>query len=77
MILKIVVMIAIASMILLGYLIADRIYTWKKLEENQIAWDEFSKDMAFDEKLDVYLEWCEERKAKTGNSYYYFPRIEG
>ena len=34
------------------YLITDKIITEKRLKENQIAWDEYSKNMSKSEKDD-------------------------
>lgn len=56
------------------YLITDKIITEKRLKENQIAWDEYSKNMSKSEKDDCYLEWYNERKMQMGWSNFYFPR---
>lgn len=56
------------------YLIADKIITEKRLKENQISWDEYSKNMSKSEKDACYLKWCNERKMQMGWSYFYFPR---
>lgn len=46
----------------------------RKLKENQEAWDNFSKNMTLKERREHYLEWCEQRKGKTGNYFYWFPQ---
>lgn len=57
------------------YYFADRIITNKRIKENQIAWDNFSKNMTRNEKLECYLEWCDEQKYKKKWQNYYFPRF--
>lgn len=57
------------------YYFADRIVTNKRIRENQIAWDNFSKNMAQNEKIECYLKWCDEQKYKKGWRNYYFPRF--
>lgn len=56
------------------YLIADKIIAEKRLKENQIAWDEYSKNMSKFEKDDCFLEWCNERKMQMGWRFFYFPQ---
>ena len=56
------------------YLIADKIITAKRLKENQIAWDEYSRNMSKSEKDACYLEWCNERKRQMGWRFFYFPQ---
>lgn len=56
------------------YLIADKIITTKRLKENQIAWDEYSRNMSKSEKDACYLKWCNERKMQMGWSFFYFPQ---
>lgn len=56
-------------------LLVDRIVTNKRIDENQKAWNEYSKGMTFDEKNQCYLEWCERRKTEKNWGYYYFPRM--
>ena len=53
----------------------DRKITRKRLEENQRLWDEYSKGMTYEEKCEVYFEWCTLRKIESGWSYFYFPRL--
>lgn len=57
------------------YYFVDRIVTNKRIKENQIAWDNFSKNMTYDEKIKYYLKWCNEQKWKKGWHHYYFPRL--
>lgn len=53
----------------------DRHITQKRLEQNQKAWDEYSKGMTVSEKLDCYELFCREQKAKNGWQFYYFPKM--
>lgn len=57
------------------YYFADRITTNKRIKENQIAWDSFSKNMTQNEKLECYLKWCDEQKYTKKWQNYYFPRF--
>ena len=70
-----ILLLAISGVIILIDLVVNRIYTKRKLQENQQRWDEYSKNITYEEKMEVYLKWCEERKASTGNKFYYFPRM--
>ena len=71
-----IVSIILIALLIVTILLVDKIVTIKRLEENQIAWDEYSKDMTFDEKNQCYLEWCERRKAEKHWEHYYFPRMQ-
>jgi hypothetical protein len=57
------------------YFLIDYIITRQRLKINQKAWDEYSANMDFDRKHDVYLSWCTEQKAKNGWHNYYFPKM--
>lgn len=46
----------------------------RKLKENQDAWDNYCKNMTYKERNRCFLEWCEQRKRKTGNYFYWFPQ---
>lgn len=46
----------------------------RKLKENQEAWDNYCKDMTYKERSRCFLEWCKQRKRKTGNYFYWFPQ---
>jgi len=63
-----------ATLYLIIYLMVDRVITKKRLRENQLAWNEYSKNMTFDEKIDCYIDWCKQRKLEKGWRFYYFPR---
>ena len=65
-----------AGLFLTIHFVSDRIITSKRLKDNQKAWDEYSKGMTFNEKLNVYNDWCKKRKLEKGWKYFYFPRIE-
>lgn len=56
------------------YLTIDKIILHKRLKETQIAWDEYSKNMTWQERNENYLTWCEEYKYRKGWGHYYFPR---
>lgn len=57
------------------YSLIDYIITRQRLKINQKAWDEYSANMDFDRKHNVYLLWRTEQKAKNGWHNYYFPRF--
>lgn len=65
---------SICILFIFCYWIFDRIITTKRLKENQIAWDEYSRNMNKSEKDACYLEWCNERKMQMGWSFFYFPQ---
>lgn len=46
----------------------------RKLKENQEAWDKYCKNMTYQERNRCFLEWCEQRKRRTGNHFYWFPQ---
>ena len=58
------------------FIAIDRYITQTRLNQNQKAWDEYSKGMSFNEKLDSYLLFCEEQRVKNGWDNYYFPKIK-
>lgn len=62
-------------LILTVYYIVDSAITNKRLKQNQIAWDEFSKNMSCKDKKQCYLEWCHKRKIEKGWHNYYFPKM--
>ena len=65
-----------ATFLFLGvYLLIDYIITGQRLKLNQKAWDEYSANIDFNRKLDVYLPWCIEQKIKNGWHNYYFPKF--
>lgn len=47
----------------------------KRLKENQDAWDEYSANLTYPERMAVYNDWCRERKLVTGNHFYWFPNM--
>lgn len=57
------------------YIFIDALITRKKVKRNQLLWDEYSKDMTHDEKMECFLEWLHDNKVKHGDSFYYIPRI--
>lgn len=64
-----------AILFILVWLELDIFITRIRLNQNQKAWDEYSKGMSFSEKLDSYLQFCEEQRLKNGWDYYYFPKM--
>lgn len=60
---------------MLAFLTVDKVITNKRMKENQASWDEYSKNMTFEEKMGCYLDWCEQRKLEKGWDYYYFPKM--
>ena len=72
----VVFMDVIIGLVYLGiYFTVDALITRKKLKRNQLLWDEYSKDMTYDEKLECLLEWLHDNKVKHGDSLYYIPRM--
>ena len=63
-----------ALLYLLVWHVRDRHITQTRLEQNQKAWNEYSKGMTDNEKRDCYLLFCEEQRAKNGWQFYYFPK---
>ena len=57
------------------YFEIDRRVTSNRLMINQMEWDAYSKGMDFNQKLEVYNEWCRESKIRHGWPHYYFPRM--
>lgn len=65
----------ICMVTLVIYLVADRIITNHRLEINQRAWDEYSKNMTRKQKEDIFIEWIDEQQKKHGWGFKYIPRI--
>jgi hypothetical protein len=57
------------------YFMTETIITRKKLKRNQLLWDEYSKNMTFDEKLDCFNDWLSANRAKHGDKFYYIPKM--
>ena len=53
----------------------DRYITKKCLEINQKEWDEYSKNMTYQEKLDRFNDFLYEQRAKHNWDYLYIPFI--
>lgn len=68
-------MIVVALLYILVWSAWDRHITQTRLEQNQKAWDEYSKGMTDSEKLDCYELFCEEQKVKNHWQFYYFPKM--
>lgn len=64
----------IGLLYLIIYIVIDNLITRKRVKQNQIAWDKYSKNMTYWEKQDCYLDWCTRRKLENGWRFYYFPR---
>lgn len=75
MIIEILILLFIAATFLIVYLAIDSYITNKRLKENQLAWDEFSKDLSDIEKREVLLYWLEKRQIEKGWKYKYIPRL--
>lgn len=72
----IVLMDVIIGLVFLSvYFIADTLTTRKKLKRNQLLWDEYSKNMTFDEKIDCFSDWLKYNKEKHGDNFYYIPKM--
>ena len=70
------ILIFIASLVVAGVVfIYDALVTDIKLKRNQLLWDEYSKNMTYDEKTDCFLDWLERNKAEHGDDFYYTPRM--
>ena len=55
--------------------ITDLCITNKKLKRNQFLWDEFSKNMTKDQKLEIFDKWLDENRIKHGDYFYYIPKM--
>lgn len=64
-----------AILYILVWVAWDRCKTRTRLDQNQKAWDEYSKGMTDSEKWDSYELFCEEQKTKNGWEFYYFPKM--
>lgn len=70
-VLMIIVVLAVAGIIF----VCDTLNAWIKLKRNQLLWDEYSKNMTRDEKMDCFIDWLERNKAEHGDDSYYIPRM--
>lgn len=68
-------MIIVALLYILIWHMWDRRITQTRLEQNQKAWNEYSKGMTDNEKWDCYLFFCEGQRSKNGWQFYYFPKM--
>lgn len=68
-------MIVGALLYILIWLARDRHITQTRIEQNQKAWNEYSKGMTDNKKWDCYLLFCEEQKVRNGWRFYYFPKM--
>lgn len=68
-------MIVVALLYILVWSAWDRHITQTRLEQNQKAWDEYSKGMTDSEKWDCYELFCREQKVKNHWQFYYFPKM--
>ena len=57
------------------WILIDKLITHHRLSISQREWDEYSKGMTLEEKLDVFNDWLEQNKIKHGWNYFYIPRI--
>lgn len=64
-----------AFLFLVFYFVLDALTKRKKLKINQFLWDEYSKNMTYDEKMDCFTDWLENNKAKHGDEFYYIPKM--
>jgi len=71
----VLIILSVALLALIVVVTVDNLITRFRVRENQKAWDEFSQNMTFRERTDIYLEWVEMRKKEKGWKYYYFPCI--
>lgn len=69
------VMLVGAAVFLGVYFFVDRCLTMHRVKINQAEWDAYSAGMNFDQRFEVYNEWCKESKMRHGWPHYYFPRI--
>lgn len=74
-IIAMLVMTGIAFLYLGVDFLIDYIITRHRLKINQKAWDEYSKNMSWEEKLEKYVPWCEEQRIKNRWDFYYCPRF--
>lgn len=71
---RIVIIELIIGFVYLGvYLTVDTVLTHKRLKENQNAWDEYSKDMTWQEREEQYLRWVQRRRIQKRWNRWYFP----
>lgn len=68
-------MAAFAGIYILVYYLIDRHLTLKRIVINQREWDEYSKGMSDQEKLDCFNEFLIRQKVKHGWKFMYIPWI--
>lgn len=57
------------------FFIVDNVTTSRKLKRNQKLWNEYSKGMTQDEKLEVFCDWIKENQRKHGDKFMYIPKM--
>lgn len=72
---RLIIILAAGLLFLAIWLISDRIITNKRIAENQKAWNEYSKGMTEDEKLDCFADFLWERRIEKGWAFFYIPKI--
>ena len=68
-------MLAFTIVFLSGFYIVDSYLTRKRIEINQKAWDEYSKGMTDQEKMDCFMPFLYNQKDKNNWNYLYIPWI--
>lgn len=58
-----------------SWFLVDLLITNKRVEENQKAWNEYSKNMTYNEKLECFIDFLRERQLEKGWPYLYIPRM--
>ena len=75
MIIDVLIVFVILALPMLIFMLIDNMITIKRLEKNQKAWDDFSKNMTAEEKLRNYPKFCATQKVRNNWHYYYPPRM--
>lgn len=57
------------------WFLVDLLITNKRVEENQKAWNEYSKNMTDDEKFECFIDFLRKRQLEKGWSHLYIPRM--
>lgn len=72
---SIMILIISSLAFIIVYLSISHIITLKRVNENQKAWNEYSKDMSDNEKMDCFYDWLSARKVEKGWKHYYIPKM--
>ena len=71
----VLIMLSFTIIYISGFYLVDLYLTRKRVSINQKDWDEYSKNMTDQEKMDCFNEFLYSQKAKYNWNYLYIPWI--